>query len=124
MEIEAIADIAGQAKPDLKFDMDQKDCEFQVGSDQVRLAVNRAWIASKSEVLRSCVYGTGSIQVDPVAPISMPQFTAKAFKFFVDRLEEMGDVPLLGLDSPCYKSVPPDMYLRSRLLLILSKSIL
>jgi hypothetical protein len=77
----------------------------------VKLAVNRAWIASKSDVLHTCVHGTGSIQVDPSSPISMPQFTAEAFKLFVDRLEKVGDVAWDGMGCNIdYQSVSSDVY--------------
>jgi hypothetical protein len=105
---------AGQAPSDDKgtsFDMNQKDCQFEVGSDKVKVAVNRAWIASKSDVLYTCVHGTGSIQVDPSSPISMPQFTAEAFKLFVDRLEEVDDVAWDGMGSNIdYQRVSSDVY--------------
>jgi hypothetical protein len=120
MGIEEVASIAGRINwetPKPKFDMDQKDCQFEVGPEKVRLAVNRAWIASKSDKLRSCVYGAGSIEVDPSASIPMPLFNAEAFKYFLDRLEVLDYVPWFGVYSdPPYSHVTPDMYKEVKLL--------
>jgi hypothetical protein len=77
------------------------DCQFEIGPAKVKLAFNRAWIASKS-----CT--PGSIQVDPNSIISIPLFTFEAFKLFVDRLEEVGDVSWYGRDIP-YKPVSLDV---------------
>lgn len=55
-------------------------CTFHLGPDREVLEVDRAMLASKSEVLQKMLYGTGEIPVDPSAPIVWPEYSKAAME--------------------------------------------
>lgn len=95
-------DVEPITTPEVKteFDLETKDCTFEVGPDKESVEVNRAWIGSKSDTLHRLVYGSREIVVDPSKPVGLPQLSTAAVKEVFERLQL--DRPFAGYS--CYQS--------------------